>query len=132
SREPLRPRDSGARAPAVMVDRKRKEQSGPHICQDRRQMILPSQRGLFDIPEDVAYFNCAYNSPQLTESRDRLRLGAESKCRPWERTSDDFFRNAEAVRELASTIFGGDSNGYAVVPAASYGLGRAAPGMRTG
>jgi selenocysteine lyase/cysteine desulfurase len=99
-------------------------------------MILPSQRGLFDIPEDVAYFNCAYNSPQLKESRDRLRLGAESKCRPWERTPDDFFRDAEAVRELASTIFGGDSNGYAVVPAASYGLSTAAraiePRLRPG
>jgi hypothetical protein len=27
--------------------------------------IIPSQRQLFDIPEDVAYFNCAYMSPLL-------------------------------------------------------------------
>ena len=26
---------------------------------------LPCQRQLFDIPEDVAYFNCAYMSPLL-------------------------------------------------------------------
>jgi len=24
--------------------------------------LLPSQRHLFDIPDDIAYFNCAYNS----------------------------------------------------------------------
>jgi hypothetical protein len=33
---------------------------------------LASQRSLFDIPRDVAYFNCAYNSPQLNASRERL------------------------------------------------------------
>ena len=27
--------------------------------------MIPCQRDLFDIPEDVAYFNCAYMSPQL-------------------------------------------------------------------
>jgi hypothetical protein len=25
--------------------------------------MIPSQRHLFDIPEDIAYFNCAYMSP---------------------------------------------------------------------
>jgi hypothetical protein len=74
--------------------------------------ILQSQRHLFDIPEDVAYFNCAYNSPQLNASRDRLRLGADSKSHPWERIPDDFFRDAETIRGLASAIFGGDADGY--------------------
>ncbi len=87
---------------------------------------LSTQRELFDIPESVAYFNCAYNSPQLKVSRDRLLAGAESKCRPWERGADDFFFNAERVRELAAALFGGDSDGYAVIPAASYGLSTAA------
>jgi hypothetical protein len=31
---------------------------------------FPSQRHLFNIPDDIAYFNCAYNSPQMNESRD--------------------------------------------------------------
>lgn len=98
--------------------------------------ILQSQRHLFDIPEDVAYFNCAYNSPQLNASRDRLRLGADSKSHPWERMPDDFFRDAETIRGLASAIFGGDADGYAIVPAASYGLSTAAraiePRLRPG
>jgi selenocysteine lyase/cysteine desulfurase len=88
--------------------------------------ILPSQRSLFDIPEHVAYFNCAYNSPQLNESRRRLLEGVESKSRPWELMADDFFVHAELIRKQAATIFGGDADGYAIVPAASYALSTAA------
>jgi len=102
----------------------------------RAMRTLQSQRRLFDIPAQVAYFNCAYNSPQLNESRERLRLGVDSKSHPWERTADDFFRNAELIRELAAAIFGGDSDGYAIVPAVSYGISTAAraiePQLRPG
>ncbi len=98
--------------------------------------ILQPQRYLFDIPQHVAYFNCAHNSPQLNASRDRLRLGADTKSHPWERTPDDIFRIAETVRALACTIFGGDADGYAIIPAASYGLSTAAravePHLRPG
>ncbi len=97
---------------------------------------LSSQRHLFDIPDEVAYFNCAYNSPQLNESRDRLHIGVGTKSHPWERTADDFFDNAEIIRNLASNIFGGDADGYAVIPSASYGLSTAAraiePNLQSG
>ncbi len=88
--------------------------------------ILPSQRHLFDIPRGVAYFNCAYYSPQLNESRDRLLSGVRAKSSPWERLPPSFFDDAETIRRLSSRIFGGDPDGYAVVPAASYGLSTAA------
>lgn len=87
---------------------------------------IPSQRHLFDIPDEVAYFNCAYNSPLLNESRDRLHIGVNTKSHPWERTANDFFDNAEIIRSLASDIFGGDVDGYAIVPSASYGLSTSA------
>jgi selenocysteine lyase/cysteine desulfurase len=89
-------------------------------------ITLPSQRELFDIPANIAYFNCAYNSPQLNESQKRLQLGISSKSHPWERTASSFFDDAETIRTLASGIFGGDSDGYAIIPAASYGLSTAA------
>lgn len=99
-------------------------------------ITFPSQRHLFDIPEDVAYLNCAYNSPQLNESLSRLLAGARTKCHPWERTSASFFEDAEVVRSLSSAIFGGDTDGYAIVPAASYGLSTAAravePSLQSG
>jgi selenocysteine lyase/cysteine desulfurase len=98
--------------------------------------IIPSQRHLFDIPNEVAYFNCSYYSPQLNESRDRLLAGARAKSRPWERVAANFFEDAERLRRLGSEVLGGDEAGYAVVPAASYGMSTAAravePRLRLG
>jgi selenocysteine lyase/cysteine desulfurase len=98
--------------------------------------MIQSQRILFDIPEDIAYFNCAYYSPQLNESRKRLLSGISAKSHPWERTASNFFEDAETIRGLASDIFGGDPDGYAIIPAASYGISTAAraiePQIQTG
>ena len=98
--------------------------------------ILESQRHLFDIPDEIAYFNCAYNSPQLNESRNRLLLGVDTKSHPWTRTPGSFFEDAEAIRHLATDCFGGDVDGYAIIPAASYGVSTAAralePHLRSG
>jgi selenocysteine lyase/cysteine desulfurase len=98
--------------------------------------VLDSQRRLFDVPDEIAYFNCAYNSPQLNESRVRLLSGVGAKSRPWERTPSSFFQDAETVRLLSSRALGGDADGWAVIPAASYGLSTAAraiePQLRPG
>lgn len=89
-------------------------------------MISSSQRHLFDIPEEVAYFNCAYNSPQLTASTNALIKGVTSKSNPWTRSSESFFDDAETIRNLSADLFGGDQEGYAILPSASYGLSTAA------
>lgn len=98
--------------------------------------VLPSQRHRFEIPREIAYFNCAYYSPQLNESRDRLLAGVRSKSAPWERLPPSFFDDAEILRGLWSRLFGGDADGYAVVPAVSYALSTAAraiePGLKAG
>ena len=60
-----------------------------------------SQRHLFDIPDDIAYFNCAYYSPLLNESRNRLLEGVKSKSHPWERTASDFFTDAETDQKIS-------------------------------
>jgi len=97
---------------------------------------LNSQRHLFDVPDDVAFFNCAYNSPQLNASKNRLLDGVKSKSHPWQRTPEDFFADAESVRQLSCEIFGGDKDGFAVISAASYGISTAAraiePHLRPG
>jgi selenocysteine lyase/cysteine desulfurase len=98
--------------------------------------LIPTQRHLFDIPLDIAYFNCAYYSPQLNDSRLRLVNGVKEKSHPWERTQSGFFEDAEIIRQLSSEIFGGDPGGFAINPAASYGLSTAAraiePHLKTG
>jgi selenocysteine lyase/cysteine desulfurase len=88
--------------------------------------MIPTQRHLFSVPAEVAYFNTAYNAPQLIASREHLIAGVRTKDRPWQRSASSFFNDAEAVRELAATLFGGEAEGYAIVPAASYGISTAA------
>lgn len=83
---------------------------------------LKPQKHLFDIPEDIAYFNCAYNSPLLKKSVTALQKGVVSKSHPWERMPNDFFDDADAIRNLAAELFGGDADGYAIIPAVSYGM----------
>ena len=98
--------------------------------------LIPSQRHLFSVPEEVAYFNCAYYSPQLRASEEKLIEGVREKNRPWEKTAQSFFTDPETIRRLSSEIFGGDVDGWAVTPAASYGLSTAAraiePTLNTG
>jgi selenocysteine lyase/cysteine desulfurase len=98
--------------------------------------LIASQRHLFDVPDEVAYFNCAYYGPLLNASRARLFAGARAKSHPWKRKQQDFFADAETVRKLCAEVIGGEAEGYALVPAASYGIGTAAraiePRLRPG
>ena len=87
---------------------------------------IPSQRHLFDIPSDLAYFNCSYNAPLLKKAGEALVKGALSKCRPWERKPNHFFEDAEAFRAAASRAFGVSADNFAVTPSASYGSSTAA------
>ncbi len=89
-------------------------------------MLLPCQRQLFDMPDDVAYLNCAYMGPL---PRDSARAGEEAvslKQRPWEIQPKDFFEPVERVRELFALIIGAETDDIAIVPSASYGLAVAA------
>jgi selenocysteine lyase/cysteine desulfurase len=90
---------------------------------------LPSQRGLFDIPEDVAYFNCASLAPQLTAARRAAELALRRRDHPWLISSDDWFSQAEERRTLLARLAGVDAEGVALVPATSYGLAVAAANL---
>lgn len=98
----------------------------PYFCFLFIFCSMESQRHLFDIPSEIAYFNCAYYSPQLNESRKRLLDGVNSKSHPWQRTPHDFFTDAETIRINAASLFGGEPDGFAIVPSVSYGLSTAA------
>ena len=90
---------------------------------------LPVQRELFDIPDDVAYFNCASLAPQLRASADAAALAQAHRARPWTITSDDWFTGAEERRRLFARLAGLDPEGVALVPATSYGLAVAAANL---
>ena len=88
--------------------------------------LLPNQRALFDIPEDVAYLNCAYQSPLMKPVVEAGEKAVRMKQHPWQTTSPDFFSLPDRGRELFARIIGADSDGIAVIPAISYGMAIAA------
>ena len=99
-------------------------------------MLLPSQRSLFEIPDDVTWLNCAYMSPQLRSVRAAGEAALGRKAQPWRIRPDDFFAETEALRGLFARLIHADAEGVALVPSVSYGMGvvaanlRARPGQR--
>jgi selenocysteine lyase/cysteine desulfurase len=88
--------------------------------------MIPSQRHLFDIPEDIAYLNCAYLGPL---SRAVVAAGQEAsakKSHPWKIGSEDFFTDTEIARALFAGLINAGGDDIAIVPAASYGVSVAA------
>ena len=85
---------------------------------------LPSQRHLFDIPEAVAYLNCAYMSPLLRRVTEAGQRAVTRKAHPWDITPADFFSEVEEARRLFAAVLGGGATAedIAIVPAASYGM----------
>ncbi|MCA1849005.1 MAG: aminotransferase class V-fold PLP-dependent enzyme, partial [Actinobacteria bacterium] len=93
-------------------------------------MNLGDQRRLFEIPEGIAYLNCAYMSPQLRSAREIGERAVSRKSRPWEITPDDFFEDAEKSRALFARLVGGEAEGVALIPSVSYGIAVAAANVK--
>ncbi len=89
-------------------------------------MNLGDQSGLFEIPEEVVYLNCAYMSPQLRAVRTVGEKAVARKSRPWEISQRDFFESSETAWELFARLVGGEADGVAIVPSVSYGIAVAA------
>jgi selenocysteine lyase/cysteine desulfurase len=90
---------------------------------------LPVQRELFDIPDDVAYFNCASLAPLLRASVEAGAAAGARRARPWLTGGGDWFTEAEERRALFAELAGVDPEGVALVPATSYGLAVAAANL---
>jgi hypothetical protein len=69
-------------------------------------MILSSQRDLFEIPDDVAYPNCAYMSPLSRAVREAGQAGVARKSQPWRLSARDFFTESEMARALFGELIG--------------------------
>lgn len=91
--------------------------------------MLPDQRDRFDLPDGVAYLNCAYMAPQLRSVTEAGVAAVARKSRPWDIHAADFFDDVEVLRERFATLVGGDADGVAVVASASYGISTAAAQM---
>ena len=85
-----------------------------------------SQRSLFDVPGEVAYFNAANMSPLLCSVREAGAAGLDQRAQPWKIGSADWFTGVERLRGAYAGVLGVEPDGIALVPATSYGLAVAA------
>jgi selenocysteine lyase/cysteine desulfurase len=92
--------------------------------------LIPCQRALFDIPEGVAYFDCAKMSPLLNAAAEAGRAGLLRKARPWEIKAKHFFDESERVRGLFGRLIGADAGDIAIIPSVSYGMATAMGNVR--
>lgn len=98
--------------------------------------MLDSQRELFGIPADLAYFNCASLAPLMLPAREAGRRALELRGEPWRIAAPDWFSGTEQRRSLFARLVGVSPENVALVPATSYGLAVAArnlpatPGQR--
>jgi selenocysteine lyase/cysteine desulfurase len=88
--------------------------------------MIPSQRHLFDIPDEIAYFNCAYMGPLTKAARAAGHQGIDRKSLPWTVSPVDFFTESERARALFAKLIGTAADDIAIIPSASYGLAIAA------
>ncbi len=89
-------------------------------------MTIPCQRHLFDIPKDLAWFNCAYMGPLMHEVMEAGVRGVRIKGHPWRIKAPDFFIDPDRARALFARLVGVEARDVAIVPAASYGMSLAA------
>ena len=88
-------------------------------------MILPSQRHRFDLPDGLAYLNCAYLSPLMDTVMAAGQRGLAAKQHPWTITRREFHLPVEAVRERFARLIGAAADDVAIVASSSYGVATA-------
>ncbi len=87
--------------------------------------MIPCQRQLFDLPDDVAYLNCAYMSPLMHPVAEAGRAAIATKMRPWGTFAEDFFAGPDEFRALAAQLMHATAADIAIVPSVSYGVASA-------
>jgi selenocysteine lyase/cysteine desulfurase len=88
--------------------------------------MIPNQRDLFSLPEDVAYLNCAYTAPLMKTAEAAGRRALAQKAAPWQLTAGHFFETIHANRRLFSRIIASPAAHVALIPSVSYGVALAA------
>jgi selenocysteine lyase/cysteine desulfurase len=90
---------------------------------------LACQRDRFDLPPDVTYLNCAYQSPKLSRAVTAAERELHRSRRPWTIASTDFFAPAERLRALFARLIDAEPDDIAIVPSVSYGIAVAAANL---
>ncbi len=85
-----------------------------------------TNKNLFILEDALTYLNCANMSPMLKSAMEAGLRALNTRAAPWNISPEDWFTNAERLRDLAAKIFKTGNNNVALIPSASYGLAVAA------
>jgi selenocysteine lyase/cysteine desulfurase len=88
--------------------------------------MLPNQRHLFSLPDDVTYLNCAYTAPLLKTAEAAGVRALAQKAAPWQLTANHFFETIQDNRQLFAQIIACPTEDVALIPSVSYGISLAA------
>jgi selenocysteine lyase/cysteine desulfurase len=91
--------------------------------------MIENQRHRFDIPDAVAYLNCAAEMPLLRTAVAAGKIGLNRKLHPWGSGRADTAAEAEQLRALFAGLIGATGDDIAIVPATSYGIAVAAANL---
>lgn len=94
--------------------------------------MLTDQRHLFDVPNDVAYFNSAYFGPRLRSVTEAGEASVGLTGTPWNVGPEAFFDPVERLRSTVGALFGDNAEGVALIPGISYGIGVAVANLTVG
>ncbi|RMA66179.1 aminotransferase class V-fold PLP-dependent enzyme [Ulvibacter antarcticus] len=86
--------------------------------------MIPNQKHLFSLSEEITYLNGSYMSPQL-KSVEQVGLDAlRKKSQPYLISENDFFSDKEVLRKRFSQLIGcDDPQRIAIIPSVSFGIG---------
>lgn len=87
---------------------------------------IPNQRDKFNIPEKIAYFNCAYTAPLLKSAAEAGQKAIREKSGPWTLTSNHFFERLDRNKKLFGALVNTNPEDVSIIPAVSYGTALAA------
>src|SRR3954468_2999187 len=89
-------------------------------------MLPADPRALFEIPDDIAYFNCASIGPLPRAARAAIEEGAARRAQPWRVTMKNWIDDYEERRALFAELAGAAADSIALIPSVSYGVAVAA------
>jgi selenocysteine lyase/cysteine desulfurase len=88
--------------------------------------MLPSQRALFDIPNDVCFLNAASYSPLPLVALEAGRRAVGRKGRPWLIDQEFASSQYERTRRAAARLINADPEDIALISSVGYGVAAAA------
>jgi len=91
--------------------------------------MLESQRHLFDLPREIAYFNAAGWSPIPRAVADAGQAGARRKTQPWRYDARFFAAQYERARSAAAGLVNAQPDDVALISSVGYGVATAAKAL---